>query len=280
MSRTEFFKPSTLAEALELLNQYQERAVVVNGGTDIVEKIGDGSVNPEAIIYIKDVVELNEIHKQDGDLVIGGAVSYEKIQNSNLCRALPGLIEAVSEIGSPPIRVVATAAGNIQTAAPAPDCSVMLLGLGAKLVLTSLAGDRVVELSDFFIKRGQTVLRADELIRQIVIPAQAVNSKTAYKRMARRKAQDIAKVLVGVSMVVEDGICQKIQIGLGALNATPVRAYSLEAIMTGKRIEDGLRQIKTVFPEEANLRISRFTEFKQQVTNTIICRAIEQASGR
>ena len=279
MGTTEFFKPKTIEETLELLNQYNDEAVIVNGGTDIVEKIGEGKINPQAIVYIKDISELNKIREENGKIIIGGAVTYEAIETSKICNKVLGLIQAVSEIGSPPVRVVATPAGNLGTAAPASDCNVMMLALGAEVLVVSKNEERIIKLEDFFIKTNQTVLKSNELIKEIIIPEDAASSYNGYVRLARRKAQDIAKVLVGVSVTADNDICKDIKISLGALNAIPIRAYSLESMMIGKDIHEGLRQIRGIFPKEAKPRKSRFKRYKELVTNTVIQRAIKKAYG-
>ena len=73
MERTEFFSPKTTAEVLKLLDAYCGEAIIVNGGTDIVEQIAKGTVDPKAIIHIQNVQELKGIHAEGGYIRIGGA---------------------------------------------------------------------------------------------------------------------------------------------------------------------------------------------------------------
>ena len=48
MMKTEFFKPTDVKTALELLDKYQDKALIVNGGSDAVEDISSGKKQPEA----------------------------------------------------------------------------------------------------------------------------------------------------------------------------------------------------------------------------------------
>lgn len=271
--KTEFFNPGTLIEALALLEQYQDEAIVVNGGTDIVAKIAKGDIEPAAIVYIGAIAECKHIVENDGIISIGGTVTYTEIQNSPLCAKISGLIQAVSEIGSPPVRNVATPAGNIANAAAAADGNVMLLALDAEVVLASAKGERVVSLQNVWLNPLETTIQKNELIREIRIPIPSTDTRTAFIKMTRRKAQDIARVSVGVSLTIKGSLCQDIRIALGAVNKVPVRAYSLEKIMTGKDVETGLVAIRTVFPEEATPRKS----YKKLVTNPVIERTIRKA---
>jgi len=68
------------------------------------------------------------------------------------------------------IRSRATLGGNIATASPIGDSAPLLLTLDATLLLSSASGDRTVALKDFFVGYRRTVLRTDEVIREIIVP--------------------------------------------------------------------------------------------------------------
>ena len=248
-------------------------ATIVNGGTDIVAKIAKGDIEPAAIVYIGDIAECKGIKENNGILTIGGTVTYTEIQNSPLCGKIDGLIQAVSEIGSPPVRNVATPAGNIANAAAAADCNVILLALDAEVVLASTAGERVVSLQNIWLNPLETTIQKNELIREIRIPIPSGDTCTAFIKMTRRKAQDIARVSVGVSLTIKGSLCQEVRIALGAVNKVPVRAYSLEKVMAGKEVETGLAEIRSIFPVEATPRKT----YKKLVTNPVIERTIRKA---
>ena len=271
--KTEFFKPTDIKSAIALLEKYKDAAVIVNGGSDIVQPIAEGKLEPEAVIYIAGIKELQSISEREGKIVIGGAVTYTQMLKSPIIQKVPGLIEAVRQLGSPPIRHVATAAGNLGTGAPSADCTTMLLGLGAKIVLVSAGGERTLAVEDFFVKTYKTAIAPNELIKEIYFDAPKPGDGSGYIRLARRKSQDIAKVLVSASLTVKGGVCQKAIIGLGALNATAVRGASIEAGITGKKREEALAYIRQNFPKEAGLRESRFKHYKELVT----CAAVERA---
>ncbi len=280
MKKTEFFNPRTFKETIDILDSYKDEVIIINGGTDIVEKINDRKVNSNVLVYIQNVSELREIREEDNYVIIGGAVTYTNILESALCKKLPALIDAVEQVGSPAIRNVGTLAGNIGTAAPAPDGCIALLALEAEVVLSSKEKERQLNLTDVFVDKYKTVINSNEIIKEIRIPLSKLNRQSAYKRMARRKAQDIGKILVGVSLEVEDGICTEIRIALGALNTTPFRVHSLESMLTGLDIEEGLNRLSGVFPVEAKPRESRFKAYKEVVTSVILKRAIRTAWER
>jgi len=275
--KTEFFKPTDIKSALELLEKYKDTAVIVNGGTDIVLKIAEGTLKPGATIYIADIKELKDITEREGKIVIGGAVTFAQMLESPIIQKVPGLVEAVRQLASPPIRRVATAAGNLGTCAPSADCSTMLIGLGAKVVLASANGARTVAVEELFVESYKTVIAPSELIREIYFDAPKTGDGSGYIRLARRKSQDIGNVLIGASLTVADGVCTKATIGLGALNATSVRAFSTEKAITGKNKEAALEYLRQNFPPEARLRDDRFKQYKELVTCTAVERAVAMA---
>ena len=209
--------------------------MVVNGGTDIVEKIAFDRIRPEAVVYIGNIRSLCDVERRAGYTVIGGGVVYADILRSPLCAPLDALRDAIAEIGSPPIRAVATLAGNIGSAVPAADGNVALVALGALVELVSLEGERSVPVCDVFLGPGRTCLKPHELIRGIVIPDRGHPS--AFVKLARRKSQDIAQVSAAVRLDMDGDVCRDVVIGMGAVAATVVRAKSFEILLRGLRRE-------------------------------------------
>jgi carbon-monoxide dehydrogenase medium subunit len=277
MEKIRFYDPETVAETLDLLEQYSEKAVIVNGGTDIVEKIAKDTISPEAIIYIQNIKELKNITTVNGYVSIGGAVTYAEIQASSVCQQFTALQDVICELGSVPIRVVATPAGNIGTASPAADCNVALIALGADIVISSKNGERVVAAQDMFVSYGHTQLRPDELIIAIRIPVANKGMGSAFLKLARRKAQDIAQVSTAVCIYTDGTVIEDVCIALGAVAPTTVRASSFEALIKGKTVQDAAKIIKDQVPEEAVLRRPRNKAYKEAVMGVLTSRAIIQA---
>ncbi len=279
-----FFRPDSLEQALSLLGEYKENAVVVNGGSDIVPAISSGEIRPGAIVYLGGVAELRRIVRTEDALCLGGTVTYNDMLADLSCAEFRGLIQSVSRMGSPAIRAVGTPAGNLGTAAPAADCATMLLALGAQVELRGSETVRTVALEDFYLGRGKTVRTPGELIAAIRIPVLREGEGTGYFRVSRRKAQDIGKILAGSRVMLKDGKIAEARISLGALNECIARAYSLEEAVAGRTAAEALGYLKRTFPEEAGLRESYFREYKEQVTSSAVARsfalALEDAAER
>ena len=276
MTAQAFFAPTTTGEVLDLLALHGEQAVIVNGGTDIVERLNSGAIRPAAIVYIREVKELDYIREQDGYLAIGGICTYRSMQEAPLCQGFTGLQEALAEIGSPPIRVVATPAGNIGTAASGADCNVVLMALGASVVLSSAREERVVHVDELFSGPAKTCRRANELIREIRLPL-AVGA-SAFIKLAKRKAQDIAQISTCVCLKQDaNGKCAAVRIALGAVASRVVRVPSMEKLVEGKTLEEALVAIKGFVPGEISLRNPKNRAYKEAVLGVIVSRALKKA---
>ena len=274
---TMFFRPKSLNEAISLMNQ-PEGAVIVNGGSDIVLAIAAKKISPAAIVYVEGIEGMNTI-TDDGEYVrIGGSVTYRQMQRSPICQETIGLMEAIRYLGSPPVRSVATPAGNIATAAPSADCATMMLALGTEVLLVSADGERVVPHKEIYTGTYKTAIRKNEIIRELRFPSLKKGMGTGYCRLARRKAQDIAKVLVGALVQLDkEGRCINATVSLGALNATAVLAPSTAELILGMNKSEAVQTAENNFPSEAGLRESYFKHYKELTTGNAVARSLAMA---
>jgi len=274
---TRFYNPKTLNETLVLLERYGPDALIVNGGTDAVLFLTEKKVDPEAIIYIANLPDFHEILSDESSVYLGGGVTYSEMLANPIIQKYQGMVDAVMQLASPPVRAIATPAGNICRAAPSADGTTILLALRAKVHLVSTRGARVVELKDFFKSIYETVCEPNELVVNIEIPLLKEGEGTGYYRLSRRKAQDIAMVLIGSYVRMEGGYIKDISISLGALNAYVRLAGELERAIIGKTMEEALAYTESVFPVEAKLRDDFFKEYKKDAVCTAVTRSVERA---
>jgi carbon-monoxide dehydrogenase medium subunit len=141
----------------------------------------------------------------------------------------------------------------------------------------------MVALEDFFTGPGETVLGDGEILAEILVPNQPANTAGAYLKMSRI-AVDLAIVGVGTVITMDGGTCSDIKITLGAVAPTPIRAKKAEALIKGKKIEDGLiEEAGKTAAEEAtpidDVRGSAFyrTEMVKVLTKRAIRQALDQA---
>lgn len=234
----QYLQPTSLPEALELMRQLGPEARVVAGGTDVVVELSRGVKPASTLIDITRIEELRGIREEGEILILGGLATHNAVIASPLVRrhALP-LAQACIEIGAPQLRARATVAGNVVTASPANDTLTALLALDADLVLVSADGERVVPLREFSTGYRQTVLRRDELIREIRLRQLAPAQRGLFLKLGLRRAQAISVIHLAVVLDMGGDVVTEARVALGCLAPTVVRARTVEAFLEGRPLD-------------------------------------------
>jgi len=246
MHTFEYLMPKSIDEAVSLMESHGERARYIGGGTDILVKIKEKKkVLPDFLISLRHIPDMAYIRYEEGTgiLRIGSMTTHRMLEQSPIIRTgYPILTDAVDNIGSVQIRNVATIGGNIVNAVPSADGAIPLITLGAKIRMRGPKGEREMDLVDFFIGPGQTLLEHGEIALEFVIPKLSPITGMAYCKHTRRAAMELPILGVAVLLSLEyDGItCSDARIGLGVLAPTPMRALNAEEILTGRKIDDAL----------------------------------------
>ncbi len=302
----DYHKPDTLKEALELMAQYRNEAVFIAGGTDVMVLIEQRKLKPRALISLRNVAEL----KKNDVTTIGGGVTHRQLQNDPLIREyFTALHDAVCNLGSTQIRNVATIGGNICTAAPSADTACPLLVLDAKAILASTTGEREVEIDEFFVGPGKTVLRKGEILKEFRIRRFTEMTGTVYMKHMRRAAMDLPIIGVAVRITLnrndvkcrdalcasepisklmgyfedEELTCTDARIAMGVVAPRPIRAKKAEALLKGKVLSEKLvAEVSEVALSEASPRDSVRGEawYRSEMIKVLVKRGIMRAIER
>jgi CO/xanthine dehydrogenase FAD-binding subunit len=191
-----YAKPTTIAEAVSLLDAHGSEARILAGGTDLIIKLRAGTLRPAIVVDLKRIDELRPcIREADGKVSISAAAVMTDIaKDPGINRYFPALVEAASVIGSIQIRNRATLAGNICNASPAADTAPPLLVHGADVVAVGSSGIRRIPINEFFVRSGETTLRRGELVMAVELPVPVRRTGAAHMRRARRRGHDLASV--------------------------------------------------------------------------------------
>ena len=228
-----FTRPATLREAVQILHE-RPQTTVIAGCTDHGVEVNLRGTRPQAVLAIDRLQELRHLSVDAEWIEIGAALSLTEIER-RLDGRVPLLAEMFPQFASRLIRNGATLGGNLGTGSPIGDAAPVLLALQARLVLTSVDGEREVELADYFTGYRTSVREDRELIRAIRIPL-PIARLTAFHKIAKRRFDDISSVAVAFAVDHDDaGIIQRARIGLGGVAATPLRATATEDALIGSQ---------------------------------------------
>ncbi len=273
-----YLEPSTLSEAISLMDQYDGKARVLAGGTDLIIQMKQRKLTPEYVINLKNIPDLSYIEYDGKGLRIGPLVTHSSVANSAIIREkFPLLVDAVLAVGVVQTRNRGTVAGNLCNASPSADTPPALIALGAKLKLVSSEGEKIINVENFFAGPFSTVLKSKEVLAEIQIPHLPPRSGGAYLWLPKITAVDETLVGVGVLIAADsDKVCTEARIGLGSVSPTPIRAYKTEGFLKGKRIENGLLvKAGEIAAEESSPRSRE--EYRREMVKVFVKRALDQA---
>lgn len=280
----EYLRPSTIPEAIGLLQQYGDDAKILSGGQSLIPMMKLRLARPAYLIDINRISGLSYVKEEDGFLKIGGLTREAELEDSPLVHTkFPILIDTEHVIADPQVRNLATVAGNLAHGDPANDHPATMLALGAKIVATGPKGERVIPVEDFFVTLFTTALEPTEIVTEIRIPLPPPRSAGAYFKL-ERKVGDFATAAVAAQLTVDgDGVCQQAGIGLTNAGPTPVKARKAEAFLKGKKLDDAnIRQAAQLAADEArpSSDLRGPAEYKKGLVKELAARALSRAVER
>ncbi|MGZ9096846.1 MAG: xanthine dehydrogenase small subunit [Micavibrio sp.] len=244
-----FFAPVTVEELADIVAAYPD-ATLLAGGTDVGLWVTKFHKDLPTIIYTGNVVELRQIKETADALEIGAAVTYTKAFAA-LAAYDDSLKELLRRLGSTQIRNSGTLGGNIANGSPIGDGMPPLIALGARLVLRSVEGARMIALEDYFIAYKKQDRRRGEFVEKIIVPRKAEGTLFRTYKISKRFDQDISAVCGAFSVTLKGNVIAEARIVYGGMAATPKRAEITEKFLSGKSwTEETVSQAMVLLDED------------------------------
>ena len=278
-----FHTPSSLQEALDLLEEYGEDARPMAGGTALVVLMKQSLVGADHMVSLARVPGLAGIRLEGDELHIGALTNHREVDMSPVVRDFaPLLTEVYRNVATVRIRNVATVGGGIAHADPAQDPPPGLIALDARVKLVSKQGERQVPIGEFFVDYYETAIEPGELLTEVIVPRPAAATRSAYLKFLPRTADDYATVAVAATALVEDGTIRNLRVALGAAGPTPVHATAVERALDGQPVNAvGIRKAAEAVVEQVD-PLDDFrgsSEYKRDMAIVFTRRALERVLG-
>lgn len=279
----EYFAPTTLDEAVKLLDEHSFDAKILAGGQSLIPAMRFRLALPEILIDINHIEGLNYTKESNGSLLIGAMTREADVEKSELVQHKYSLLaDTAKVIADPLVRNRATIGGNLAHADPANDHPATMLAYRAEIVAVGPDGERTIPIDDFFVDLFENSLADNEILKEIRIPTPPAGSGGAYLKI-ERKVGDYAVAAVAVQLEVNDDTCTGIRIGLTNVSPKPIRATSAEAALLSKPLtEDNIRAAAVAASQDcdpsSDLRGSE--AYKRDLVRVITMRAIHTAIQR
>ena len=277
----DYLEASTVDEALTWLEQYDGRARLMAGGTDLIVMMKMERLTPAAIINITKIPELNETKVNlDGSMNIGPLVTIHHMGMHPYIRvSFPGLAAACQSFGSTQIETMGTIGGNLCNGSPAADTAPVLLTLKAELTLCSHQGKRILPIEEFFLGPGKTSLKPGEMLVGIKLPAPQPGSTSVFLK-ASRVVADLAKASLAIAFTRQGERIIACRVAMGSVAPTPILLPTVAKVLIGQDFSQDLLAKAGKMAAEAispidDVRSSAW--YRRRIANVMLQDAMNQA---
>ena len=165
------------------------------------------------------------------------------------------------------------------------DLAPMLVALGASVTVAGAKGKRVIPLDKFFTLpsegniRRENVLKNEEIITEIFVPASALAARSTYLKFKERESLDFALASAAVAVqLAPNQTVRSARIVLGGVAPVPWRVPNAEKYLVGKNLKP------EVLAEAAKIALAdakplEKNAYKVPLAQTLVRRALARAGG-
>ena len=273
----DFQKPADLAGTLALLQDGDGEIKLLGGGTDVIFNMRGRLFQPDILLSIKDLPELQQVVElSDGSLSMGAGCRLTDLERHPLILSYPGLVASLRAVASRHVRNMATLGGNLNldtrcwytnqaaewreakgpclktgvdvchaiksskvcVAINASDTAPALIALDASVVLASVDGERTVKLADFYTDDGMHHTVRQSNELVTQIVVPPVQGRMVYIKETARKGNDFAYATIAVWADGQADDCTQIRIVLGSVTMRPVVLHEAAAVIAVNGLTD------------------------------------------
>jgi carbon-monoxide dehydrogenase medium subunit len=281
MTPFELAEPTTIEEALRLLDPDDSAVRPVGGGTALMLMMKAGVFQPTKLVSLRRITALSRIAATpDGGLAIGALTPLAQVERSaDVARRAGVVVRTMRRLSNIRVRNVATIGGCLAHGDPHMDLPPVLMALGAAIVVTGRGGERVIKVEDLFAGYYETVLGRDELITELQIPAQGAR-RAAYVKCTTGSADDWPALGVAVSFEADGQAIQMPRVVVSAATEKATRLKGAEEVLTGAAPDDAaLARAGDAAADEAETisDVRGSAPYKRELIRIYVRRAVRQA---
>ena len=217
-----YARATSVANALELLAAYGDKAKVLSGGQSLMPAMNLRLISPELIVDIGEIAELRGIAVRGGVLSIGALTRHvDLLKSPEIASHAPLLTEAVAHVAHPAIRNRGTLGGSLAHADPASELPASMVALNATIVVRGQTGERRIAAGNFFTGIYETALSAQELLIAVEVPVAQKKSAYFFHEFARRHG-DYAIAGLAAQAIVQGGLFTDLRMAYFAVGDRPI----------------------------------------------------------
>ncbi|MFZ8997736.1 MAG: FAD binding domain-containing protein [Ilumatobacteraceae bacterium] len=276
-SRFRYEAPSSLDEAIALLEEGKGEAKILAGGQSLVPMLKLRFASPDMLVDINNLTELH-YHRfdADGTLRIGALCRHEDLEKSDVIGRQPTIAAAAPLVADPIVRTRGTFVGSVCHGDPQGDWAACMTALDGYVVALGPNGRRHIPVRDFVTGPFQNVLAYNELAIEAVIPAPKGTAHGGYLKLERRVG-DFATAAVAVAVDMMGDRVARAGIALTGVGGTTVDAAdAAESLVGGSLSAEAVARAGELAAEAAKPRSDHrgTASYKKHIINTFTTRLL------
>lgn len=278
----EMVEPTSLKEAVSLLDPQEPTIRPVAGGTALMLMMKAGVFAPSRLVCLHKIEpEYARITVTgDGAVRIGAMATLREVEKDSIvAKRLPVLARAMRTLSSVRVRNVARVGGALAHGDPHMDLPPVLSALGARVSISGGNGGRDLLLEKLYAGYYETVLEKNELITAVTVPA--LNGRNAaYMKVTSRTADDWPSLGVAVSFALDDGAFRDPIVVVSAATEKVTRMAAAEKVLQGAAPDEAaLRRAGDAAADEVQTLSDAHgsAPYKKELLRVYLRRAVRQA---
>ena len=261
----DYKRPSSLAEATEMLRNSDDGRVIAGGHT-LLPTLKQRLASVSDLIDLSEVGELRGISSDGGTVTVGAMTTHAEVAGSSEVQdAIPALADLADGIGDPQVRNKGTIGGSISNNDPAADYPAALVGLNATVNTTK----RSIAADDFFAGVFETALDDDEIVTSVSFPVPSSAAYSKFPNPASRYA------IVGVFVANgSDGV----RVAVTGAGGSVFRVSEMESALSSNFSSSSVADVQ-VSDDGLNEDIHASAEYRAHLITVMAKRAVDKANG-
>jgi carbon-monoxide dehydrogenase medium subunit len=278
----EYERATSVDGALQALARGGSEARIIAGGHSLLPMMKLRLANPEHLVDINEISELEYIREEGAEIRIGALTRHVDLLKSDvLAERFPVFRDAEQVIADPVVRNRGTIGGSLCQADAAEDLSAVCSAVKASVVIRGAEGERVVSMEDFHVGPYMTAVGAGEMLTEVRLPVRS-GAGSAHEKVERR-AGDWAIAAASVAVWVDGGTISDVGIALSAVGLTTIHVTRAEELLRGRKpSEEFFRQAAGIASEDCSPMADGRgpIDYKRHLAGVLTQRALRRSVSR
>jgi aerobic carbon-monoxide dehydrogenase medium subunit len=281
----DYYAPTSVPQALDTLAELGYDGKVLAGGQSLIAAMNFRMARPAALVDLNGMPELSYIKSTtDGGLAIGTMTRVNVVEHdAEVAKKFPLLPEVAKFIAHPAIRRRGTFGGAIAHADPAGQLPSIAIVMNANVLIRGKGKERWVSAPDLIIGPFMTVIEPDEMLAEIVLPANPPHTGSNYMQVSRQNG-GYAQAAVASIVTLDGDKVQNVRLVLMGVGEAPILSQKALEILAGQKATEEV--LKAVAEACATSEIDPATDlhatadYRRTFIRALVVRSLNQSIAR